>query len=43
MRFDKANPPNNNLYGVGYTVEKTPIKTSGWADAAPAKNRIFKM
>jgi primary-amine oxidase len=43
MRFDKINPPVNNLYGVGYTVEKTPITHSGWADAAPEKNRVFKM
>lgn len=43
MHFDKTNPPANNLYGVGYTVEKTPITRSGWADAAPEKNRVFKM
>jgi primary-amine oxidase len=43
MKFDKTNPPANNLYGVGYTVEKTPITRSGWADAAPEKNRVFKM
>lgn len=43
MPFDKANPPANNLYGVGYVVEKTPITVAGWADADPAKNRVFKM
>jgi len=43
MPFDRANPPADNRWGVGYTVEKTPITTSGWADAAPEKNRVFKM
>ena len=43
MAFNKANPPLNNLYGVGYTVEKTAITTAGGFDAAPEKNRIFKM
>ncbi|KAL8286460.1 hypothetical protein RQP46_004477 [Phenoliferia psychrophenolica] len=43
MPFSAANPPANNLYGVGYTTSKTPIKTSGFADADPAKNRVFKI
>jgi hypothetical protein len=43
MPFDRTSPPSNNLYGVGYTVQKTPILKSGWADAAPEKNRVFKM
>lgn len=43
MPFNAKSPPANNLYGVGYTVEKTTIETSGWADAAPEKNRIFKV
>lgn len=43
MKFDRANPPANNRYGVGYTVEKTLFKKSGYADAAPEKNRIFKV
>jgi primary-amine oxidase len=43
MPFDKSNPPADNKWGVGYVVEKTPITTSGWADADPFKNRVFKM
>jgi primary-amine oxidase len=43
MPFDKANPPANNRYGVGFVAEKTTIKTAGWADAAPEKNRVFKI
>ncbi|WWC88939.1 uncharacterized protein L201_003854 [Kwoniella dendrophila CBS 6074] len=43
MPFDKANPPTDNRWGVGYTVEKTAITKSGWADAAPEKNRVFKI
>ncbi|WVQ80952.1 hypothetical protein IAT38_003059 [Cryptococcus sp. DSM 104549] len=43
MPFDKANPPANNRWGVGYTVEKTPITKAGFADAAPHKNRVFKI
>ncbi|KAK4687181.1 primary-amine oxidase, partial [Tremellales sp. Uapishka_1] len=43
MPFDKKNPPKDNLYGVGYLVEKTPIKVAGWADAAPLNNRVFKI
>lgn len=43
MEFDPVNPPKNNPYGVGYTVEKTPFEISSWADAAPEKNRIFKV
>lgn len=43
MPFNARSPPANNLYGVGYTVEKTTIETSGWADAAPEKNRVFKV
>lgn len=43
MPFDRANPPANNPWGVGYTVEKTVIEKSGWADAAPFKNRVFKV
>lgn len=43
MPFDKANPSKENRYGVGYYVEKTPLEKSGWADAAPEKNRVFKM
>jgi primary-amine oxidase len=43
MPFDVRARPANNPYGVGYTVEKTPIRLSGWADAAPEKNRVFKM
>jgi primary-amine oxidase len=43
MAFDPDSPPEDNFYGVGYTVEKSPITTSGWADAAPEKNRVFKV
>ncbi|WWC62350.1 uncharacterized protein I303_104946 [Kwoniella dejecticola CBS 10117] len=43
MPFDKSNPPADNRWGVGYTVQKTPITQSGWADAAPEKNRVFKI
>jgi primary-amine oxidase len=43
MPFDRADPPANNPWGVGYTVEKTVIEKSGWADAAPFKNRVFKV
>ncbi len=43
MPFSAASRPANNLHGVGYTVQKTPILTAGFADAAPDKNRIFKM
>lgn len=43
MPFDKANPPANNPYGVGFVVEKTPIKVAGWVDAAPEKNRVIKI
>ncbi|EJT47730.1 hypothetical protein A1Q1_03416 [Trichosporon asahii var. asahii CBS 2479] len=43
MPFDAKNPPENNKWGVGYTVEKTPITRSGGADAAPHKNRVFKI
>ncbi len=43
MPFDPANPPKNNPYGVGYTVEKTLMQTSGWADSAPEKARVFKV
>lgn len=43
MPFDAANPPENNRWGVGFVVEKTPIKRSGFADAAPEKNRVFKI
>ncbi|KAK6911066.1 hypothetical protein L486_05318 [Kwoniella mangroviensis CBS 10435] len=43
MPFDKANPPSDNKWGVGYTVEQKAITKSGWADAAPEKNRVFKI
>ncbi|WOO78822.1 Copper amine oxidase 1 [Vanrija pseudolonga] len=43
MPFDKHNPPADNRWGVGYVVEKTPFKVSGFADAAPMKNRVFKI
>jgi primary-amine oxidase len=43
MPFDKANPPADNRWGVGYVVEKKPLTVSGFADAAPHKNRVFKM
>ncbi|ORY31202.1 copper amine oxidase [Naematelia encephala] len=43
MEYDPTSPPKNNPYGVGYTVKKETIETSGWADAAPEKNRIFKV
>ncbi|KAI5481480.1 hypothetical protein MNV49_004237 [Pseudohyphozyma bogoriensis] len=43
MPFSAANPPANNPWGVGYTVEKTPFEESGFADAAPHKNRVFKI
>ncbi|KAK4685406.1 primary-amine oxidase, partial [Tremellales sp. Uapishka_1] len=43
MDFDPENPPANNPYGVGYYVEKTLIEKSGFADAAPHKNRVFKI
>jgi len=43
MPFDASDPPADNKWGVGYVVEKTPITQSGWADAAPEKNRVFKM
>ncbi|BEI82479.1 hypothetical protein CcaverHIS002_0303470 [Cutaneotrichosporon cavernicola] len=43
MPFDKKNPPENNKWGVGYTVEKTPGVRSGGFDAAPEKNRVFKI
>jgi primary-amine oxidase len=43
MPFDKANPPEDNKYGVGYVIEKTSIDQAGFADAAPEKNRVFKM
>jgi Cu2+-containing amine oxidase len=43
MAFDPKNPPSNNQYGVGYTVQKTPIVQSGHADANPQTNRIFKV
>jgi primary-amine oxidase len=43
MPFSASNPPANNQWGVGYTVEKTPIEVSGTADAAPFKNRVFKI
>lgn len=43
MPYDKNSPPENNRWGVGYTVEKTPIKKSSGADAAPEKNRVFKI
>ncbi|RYF72786.1 MAG: hypothetical protein EOO22_10160, partial [Comamonadaceae bacterium] len=32
-----------NPRGNYYEVRKTPIKRSGWADAAPQYNRVFKM
>jgi len=32
-----------NPRGNYYEVRKTPIKRSGWADAAPQHNRVFKM
>ncbi|RSH94905.1 hypothetical protein EHS25_004711 [Saitozyma podzolica] len=43
MPFDKANPPADNRWGVGYVVEKKPLTVSGFADAAPHKNRVFKI
>lgn len=43
MPYDPVNPPKNNPYGVGYTVDKKTISTSGWADAAPEKARVFKV
>ncbi|CAK9783439.1 hypothetical protein CC85DRAFT_282174 [Cutaneotrichosporon oleaginosum] len=43
MPYDKANPPENNRWGVGYVVEKTPVTRSGGYDAAPEKNRVFKI
>lgn len=43
MPYDVNNPPANNPYGVGYVVEKTPIKVSGFADAKPEANRVFKI
>jgi hypothetical protein len=43
MPYDVNNPPANNPYGVGYVVEKTPIKTAGFADAKPEANRVFKI
>lgn len=43
MPYDKRSPPEDNRWGVGYVVEKTPIKVSGGADAAPLKNRAFKI
>jgi len=32
-----------NPYGNAFVVEKQVIKKSGWADAAPQKNRVFKI
>ncbi|KAK6906461.1 hypothetical protein I204_00732 [Kwoniella mangroviensis CBS 8886] len=43
MAYDPKNPPKNNPWGVGYTVEKTPMEKSGFANAAPHKNRVFKI
>lgn len=43
MPYSSANPPANNLWGVGYTIQKTPFDVSGFADAAPEKNRVFKI
>ncbi|KAK4222085.1 putative copper amine oxidase [Podospora fimiseda] len=37
-RDDKLNP-----HGVGYTVSKTEISTSGGFDLDPSKNRVFKI
>ena len=43
MPFDAKQPPEDNLYGVGYVVEKRIIEKSGFTDAAPEKNRVFKV
>ncbi|KAM0754698.1 hypothetical protein T439DRAFT_377138 [Meredithblackwellia eburnea MCA 4105] len=43
MPYSAASPPKNNQWGVGYTVQKTPVEVSGWVDAAPEKNRVFKI
>ncbi|BEI82201.1 hypothetical protein CcaverHIS002_0300690 [Cutaneotrichosporon cavernicola] len=32
-----------NPHGVGFRVSSTPIAQSGWADAAPDQNRVFKI
>ncbi|KAK3384997.1 copper amine oxidase [Podospora didyma] len=35
--------PKLNPHGVGYTVRKTEIETSGGYDLDPSKNRVFKI
>ncbi|EOO03406.1 putative copper amine oxidase 1 protein [Phaeoacremonium minimum UCRPA7] len=45
--FDDAVPlprdPVENKYGVGYTVQRTPITTSGGYDLDVARNRTYKI
>lgn len=43
MPFNKQNPPENNRWGAGYTIEKMPVTKSSGLDAAPEKNRVFKI
>ena len=38
LPWDDSNP-----YGNGYEVRQTVMKRSGWADAAPHNNRVFKI
>ncbi|KAK1829344.1 copper amine oxidase, partial [Podospora conica] len=45
--YDEAVPlprdPHLNPHGVGYTVQKTPISTSGGFHLDPMRNRVFKI
>ncbi|WVQ71769.1 hypothetical protein IAR50_001310 [Cryptococcus sp. DSM 104548] len=43
MPYNKAAPPKNNMWGVGYTVEKQPLIHAGGYDAAPQVARVFKI
>jgi primary-amine oxidase len=43
MPWDPAQDNPENPFGTGFVLEKTLIKTSGWADAAPQLNRVFKI
>ncbi|KAK4447762.1 putative copper amine oxidase [Podospora aff. communis PSN243] len=47
IQYDEAHPlpidPQLNPHGVGYTVQPTPILTSGGFQTAPQHNRTFKI